>query len=294
MTQPNAINVMKIDENQLLDRLGKADWVIALPENLPSLTITTEWRRALQAYAGKEFVRWVIKGTDHVLTYDYDPSWDHSGSLQSIETDPRLLLARHEMLSDWAKDEYTGQSKATYTSGYGRLWTTYDGDIGDYIEREITAYLSAHCMNIWKIEDEYDLFMDKRWDFSDIPSIVLTLVTALLEDTLQLSTAYAWKWFEADISAENAAKRQQAEAYQHMYKQVRQFWERHFPDLIGLRIDMPLFREMGLEQRITKVLSDADPAIVRMMTEIKAVRFPGSYSNTVSERIQAIVKRATM
>lgn len=60
---------------------------------------------------------------------------------------------------------------------------------------------------------------------------------------------------------------------------------------MDIRIEMPLFPEMGLEERITEVLAGADPAIVRIMAE---VYIPGMYSNSVRERIQEIVKRANM
>jgi hypothetical protein len=76
---------------------------------------------------------------------------------------------------------------------------------------------------------------------------------------------------------------------QQMMKQVKQFWELHFPDLMSIRIEMPLFREMGLEKRIAEVLADADPEIVRMMADVS---IPGQYSNTVRERIQEIARRA--
>lgn len=97
------VDVLNTPEDQLLEQLGKADWVITLPEGLPNLTITTQWRHALQAYAVKHFVRWVMEGIDRVLTHDYDPPWDCSGNLREIATDFLILLARHVSLSDWAK-----------------------------------------------------------------------------------------------------------------------------------------------------------------------------------------------
>lgn len=292
MTQSDAVDVTRTREDQLLERLGKADWLIALPEELPDLIITTQWRHDLQAHAGRQFVRWVMDGIDRVLTHDYDPAWDHSGSLREIKTDPRMLLIRHELLSDWANNEFTGYSEATYDSGYGLHWTTYEADIRDHIERQVNSYFTAHCLNIWRLEDESEVFVDERWDMSDIPIITLTLSFALLEDILQLSTKDAWQWFEADIRVENEARRKKAEQHQYMLEQTQQFWEGHFPDLIGLRIEMPLFREIGLEKRISEVLADADPDMVRMLAE--RAYFPGNYSNTVNAWIQDIVRRANL
>jgi len=87
MTQSNAVDVTRIREDQRLEQLGKADWLIALPEELPDLVITAQWRHDLQAVAAKQFVRWVMDGINRVFTHDYDPPWDHSGSLRQIRTD---------------------------------------------------------------------------------------------------------------------------------------------------------------------------------------------------------------
>lgn len=289
MTQPNAIDVTKIRENQLLEHLGKTDWVIVLPEGLPHLIVMEEWRFGLQAYAGKLFARWVMDGVDRVFTHDYDPPWDHSGSLRSVITDSLTLLTRHASLSDWAENEYTGYSEATFESGIGLSWITYYEEIRDYVERQMTDFVSAHCMDFWKIEDESNLFEDKRWDFSEIPIIVSILAFASLKDTLKLLTTDAWKWFETDIHTENAARRKEAERRHYMQEQVKRFWGLHFPDLMSIRIEMPLFRKMGLEKRITDVLADADPDIVQAIVEIYV---PGNYSNTVRECIQYIARRA--
>jgi hypothetical protein len=240
MMKTRTVNITKIHEDRLLEHLDKADWVITLPEGLPNLTFTTQWRRTLQEYSGKQFVRWVMEGIDRVFTNDYDPPWDHSGTLRNVKTDSMMLLVRHDLLSSWAKNEFTGQSEATYESGYGLQWTTYEEDIRRHVERQVNTYVAAHCMNTWRLEDEVDVFADERWDMSDIPLIISLLSFALLENILQLSSADAWKQFEDDIRAENEARRKKAEQYQHMQKQVTQFWEVYFPDLMDIRIEMPL------------------------------------------------------
>ncbi|MCI0708990.1 MAG: hypothetical protein L0154_02400 [Chloroflexi bacterium] len=291
MTSQNAIDVLKLHENQLLKELGTADWLVAVPDETPPITITAQWRHTMQDYAGKQFVRWVMEGVDHVHTNDYDPPWDHSGSLRRISTDPLILLARHHSLSEWAENEYTGHSDATFMSGMGLRWITYDEDIRDYIERQLYELFNIHCANAWNLESVDDLFDDDRWVFGDTTYVVSSLSYAVLEENLQLSTAEAWQQFEDDIHAENEARRKKTEQHQLMQRQVRQFWELYFPDLMDIRIEMPLFREMGLEERIAEVLADADPAIVRMMAE---VYIPGMYSNSVRERIKDIVKRANM
>ena len=290
MDKPQAVDLLKTDEDEVLERLGRADWLIALPEDLPDLIITTQWRCDLQADCARRFVRWVMQGIDRVLTHDYDPPWDTSGSLRQIKTDPLMLLVRHKLLSDWAEHEYTGHSEATYMSGMGLMWLTYHQDIENDIQGEVTEYFVDYCVNHWNMERESESFAD-CWEDSDIPWIIPRLTSVLVKDVLQLSTADAWKQFEADIIAENEARRKKAEQYQYQQQQVHQFWELHFPDLMRMRIEMPLFREMDLEQRIAEVLADADPQIVRMMAE---VRLPGNYSLTVEEHIKEIVRRANL
>lgn len=292
MTQPDPVNILKLNEDELLARLGQGDWLIALPDNLPPLTVTVQWRRDLQALAGKRFVRWVMAGIDHVFTHDGDPPWDSSGRLRQIAADPLTLLTRHETLAEWADHEYTGHSRATYVSGCGLGWNTYKDEMEEDLESEAYQLLGSHCMAFWDFEEMSELFMDSRWDHSDLPLIVLHLFQALGIETLQLSTAEAWQRFQADVLAENEEKRLQSERHWRMMDVVRQFWEYHFPDLIDMRIEMPQFQELGLEARIREVLADADPDIVRMMVELPANHLPGLYSNSVTEYIKALIHQA--
>lgn len=138
-------------------------------------------------------------------------------------------------------------------------------------------------------EVKYEAWEDDRWENGDFCSIGSFLTCAVLKMVLQLPTAEAWDQFRDHILAEKVAQHERHEQHRAMWQQVDQFWQLHFPDLMKMNIELPLFHKMELEVRIAHVLADADPVIVQMM---HAVGVPGLYSNNVRERIMAIVRRA--
>ncbi len=285
--QSDSIDITQIDEDDLLKQLGQGDWVIALPPNISDLTITVQGRQAWHEIAGKLFVYWVIQGIERRISHGFDPPWDSSGSIRQSKADPLMLLARYQTLRDWAENEYTGNSIATYISGMGLDWETFEKAVSNDIEERTYRILEAHCKPFLAPSDDDEVWENPEWDEIDI--IMIFLNAALRDDALQMTTAEAWQRYEAPVRSEIEASRQQAEHHRQMQAWVRQFWEQHFPDIVGNRIEVPQFREMNLEHRITEVLADTDPQIVRLIAELGA---PGNYSNRVRVMIKDLACRA--
>ena len=281
-------DIRKLKVEKLLEGLGVGDWIIPITDEIPDLEMTVQHREAYWEIAGKLFVRWVIKGIDRIHTHDDDPPWDHSGSIRNKQADPMILLTRHTSLKDWAETEYTGNSTASYESGYGLYWDTFDKEITSLIEEKLYDLAREHSRPYLNVDDDQEVWEDP--DFEEVEYVIMLLGFALNKEALQTSTSEAWRRYEGLVRVEIEVERRKAEEWAERSQRVSEFWRQHFPDLLDMRrIDAPLFEAMNLEHRIAEVLADADPEIVRLITEH---RLPGSYSNSVTEHIKNIARRA--
>jgi hypothetical protein len=108
-----------------------------------------------------------------------------------------------------------------------------------------------------------------------------------------MTTLDAWKNYRAAVNEQIEAERREAEAAeaQAMVKRnlVRQFWEQHFDDLTGIRIEKPAFDAMKLEDRLEDILADTDPDVVEAIAERG---LPGLFSNSVADIIKMVAKNA--
>jgi hypothetical protein len=48
-----AVDITKLDEDELLPTLGDGEWVIAMPQGYPVLRVSLHWRDALITWAGR-------------------------------------------------------------------------------------------------------------------------------------------------------------------------------------------------------------------------------------------------
>lgn len=281
------IDISQMDGEQALAVLGMGTWEIALPDGYPELVVEPEWREGIIAWTCCAYVRWVKDGKSRAITFDYDPPWDHSGEVLSRDTDPLILRGRYATLGAWLADEYTGQWRATFESGYGKYWDTFGNYLEEYLQERITALLKDQCPDQFA---EADMSIDP-WDD-------LCMVSTLLEWMLKLSvepvsTADAWERFEIlTLRQMETERRRQTEAAarrERQGEQARHFWMTHFTDLTTERIDRPRYRNLRLEERLRDLLADTDPAVVEAIAEFG---LPGQFSNRVHEAIQALARAA--
>ncbi len=273
----DSIDITRLPEEKLLDHLGTGNWHIALPNDRADIIFTRQMREALYEIAGIRFAWWVISGVRYTLDHGHDPPWDSSGYVYSKQADPMLLLTQYETLQDWANDEYTGNSHATFVSGMGRYWETFADEIADEIEQELYKKFVAY----------YEVELDDIVE--DIILTVIFLQFAIQTEALQMTSSEAWKRYEGTVRGEIEAQRKAAEIFTKKCQIVDQFWWQYFPQLMERRIEMPEFRLLNLEQEIVAVLADTDPEIVRMIVEIGA---PFQHSNRVCEIIVEVARRA--
>jgi len=288
MAAGRGIDITGLDTEEALRLLGQGDWLIVLTAGLPDVTISQTWRQSLQTFAAKQFVEWVIAGIDRKLSHDNDPPWDCSGQVKRMNADSLLLLARYTMLVDWAKNELTGHSRATFVSGMGLWWETYHDDIESVVETQMYDLLEAHCRNHFDLEDDAAVWEHKLWDH--VEYVMIYLESVLVDDAMQMTTSDAWQIYESEVRAELEARHRQAEKHAEEQKQARIFWRTHFPDLVDVRIELPQFREMNLEDRISECFADADPHLMRLITA--GTFLPGNYSNGVREWIRQIAQKS--
>lgn len=289
------IDITKVKFERMLELLGEGDWEITIPLQLPDLIVTRQWRQTIRERVIDWFIRWVINAIDHQITYDYDPPWDHSGTVRSIPTDPMILLTRHELLAHWLEEEHTGQSKATYLSGYGLHWLTFNDELSELVQEMVHELVSGYWRRVHNHPDDYELHFDPVWDELDLEIICLEHALAEYISQSQLTTKQAWDenaaMVRAKIERERIEYQARVEQHHQMQEQIKEVWQAFFPDLMNMTIEMPQFREMKLEERIADVLTDIDPQIVEAMA---SGRFSPPFICSISVRgtIQRIAKDA--
>lgn len=284
------IDIAKLAENQLLAALGDGDWHLTLPTGDPDVIVTTQWRQQLVVMTCDWFVRWVIKGIDIEITHDYDPPWDESGMAQQQPADPMLLLIRHDSLDSWMTAEYTGQSTASFMSGMGLFWDTYEKQLQEEIDSRVYQLFRAYWLALRDYPDDFDVSEDPDWD--ELFLVELGLEHALRLSVGRITTAAAWKQYEGVVRAQIEEERRQAEIRQAQYELkndlVRQFWRLHFADLAGDKIEYPQFVDLKLAERLADILADTDPEVVEAVADLG---LPGSFSNRVKEDIKQIARK---
>ncbi|MBZ0307186.1 MAG: hypothetical protein K8I82_14035 [Anaerolineae bacterium] len=277
-----ATDITRLDEDELLPKLGDGEWVIAMPEGYADFHVSAQWRDAIMVWVGVRYVRWVLNGEYYRIDHESDPHWDHSGEARRQIVDPQFLRTRYDTLVEWLDNEYTGQWIPTYTSGFGKDWETY----GDVVEEHIRECLVELC-RIGFTDDSDDVF----WD--DTALVMTQVEQALLMTIRYIPTEEVWKRFETlvhqQITEEKRAAAKRSTYIARMRDFVQEFWQTYFSDIQRTRIERPQFVEMRLEERLRESLLDADPDVVAAIVE---VGLPGIFSNSVAAHIKIIARDA--
>jgi len=118
----------------------------------------------------------ILNNKKYVLDNSLDPIWDHSGRL--VSTHESFDLNDYENFGDFLENEYTGDSIASFTSGCGLYYTTYDEPL-DYLTLEWLDTLIKPIINDliknrnkylvqWVTEEKNDIIAS----LEDIDSII--------------------------------------------------------------------------------------------------------------------------
>jgi hypothetical protein len=284
-----SVDLLRIPEEDWLKALGEGDWLLTLPKDHPDLAVSAAWRRTLADDAACKFVRWVMAGVSVEIVRDDDPPWDCSGSARRYQADPLMLLSRHQTLEEWLTSEYTGNSRASYVSGMGLFWQTYEDDLNETIAEQVSELISDQLKPALQPLD------DDGWDevVEDVFEVEYTLQNVLRLIIGQGTTVDAWRNFEDVVIEQLATERKRQDEEQArllmMHEQVQVFWRQYCADLEGMRIERPDFKRLNLAERLADVLADSDPQIVEAIAKLG---LPGKFSNSVHELIRQIASRA--
>lgn len=91
----------------------------------------------------KSVAYWVLTGCKYEIDYTENLPYDHSGEINRV--DEQLDKNMYETLGDFL-EEYTGNKYATYCSGCGWGYDTYEKEI-EYIVRELIYPIVEECFN---------------------------------------------------------------------------------------------------------------------------------------------------
>ncbi|MEL6525820.1 MAG: hypothetical protein AAFQ07_08935 [Chloroflexota bacterium] len=286
-----ALDIMSISAEKALKQLGHGDWeVTGSCLDMVTITIEAEWRENVVEKIADMFVRWVLRGQEVEITHRNDPYWDRSGELRYHDVDPLILLTKYETLGDWMQNARTGHSRATYTSGCGLHWDFYESEVDDIISTEVYHLLEAQFAVLYasELDTEDEFWEHPKWaeweDFCvDIEPILVIEISAITTESI---------WEEHHhrvldlIDEENRIREEQRKITKRQWQLASDFWHQHFEDATAYqKIEKPQFHELKIETRLTELLLDTDPEIVKAIARLGV---PGWFSGSVEGRIKGI------
>jgi hypothetical protein len=283
------VDISNVPAEELLEVLGDGDWILTLPEDYPDIVITADMRQKLYEEVACTFVEWVMRGIEVVIEHHLDPEWDRSGSASRYNRDPLMLLIKYETIEEWLTEAYTGNSRATYISGYGLAWDTYEKAFEEGIEEMWYELVDSIAGTLHDDEDDKYEFLERISD--DTFDVEISAKQALRFLIGQGTTQAAWKQYQGIVAAELHQEQVEAEErrirHSAMRERVQRFYDQHFADLPRDKIEMPQLREFNVENRLKEALLDADPELVTALAE---VGLPVYCSNGVSNRISNLLR----
>jgi hypothetical protein len=283
------VDISNIPDEKLLEVLGDGDWVLSLPDEYPDVVITAAMRQKLYDEVARTFVEWAMRGIEVEIDHSFDPEWDRSGVALRRERDPLMLLIKYETIEEWLTKANTGNSQASYMSGHGLYWDTYDDEFEQRIQHFWDERIDDMARSLSKDEDDYHEILEYTID--SILDVEINAVEALRHYIRKGTTQEVWKKYQGEVATK--LYQQQAEADERrirhsiMRERVQSFYDLHFADLPRDKMEMPQFRESNVENRLREVLLDADPELITALAE---VGLPIVVSNKVSDKITNLLR----
>ncbi|MCG7337036.1 hypothetical protein MHZ95_17385 [Sporosarcina sp. ACRSM] len=102
----------------------------------------------------------LLTGQKRYLSHELDPPWDHSGHLFTKLGDARFTIEQYGKVGDFF-EEYTGNSIASFVSGCGLFYETYEEKYEGWMEEQ---FRDAHN-TVLQSKDDEDLSMLTRAAF---------------------------------------------------------------------------------------------------------------------------------
>jgi len=123
----------------------------------------------LKEIIGKEFYKTFTdeEVKKYEITFDYDLTYDHSGELNEIG---RFSIDDYKFLNDFL-EEYTRNWTASFQSGCGKHWDTYEDEFYRMIQDFTYNIMKEVVQEILPDVETQDILMDYYDDFYE-PEIV--------------------------------------------------------------------------------------------------------------------------
>ena len=137
------------ETSDILEEIGATENELTI--NLP------DWEEVIKAIVEDVcvlYLDWESKGVSREITHCFDPPWDHSGTLQVCPQ------RKFRTLGEWMDKEYTGNSTATYISGMGLSWDTFEEEVIELINEGLFRALHDANSDIFQKEDVINLQND--------------------------------------------------------------------------------------------------------------------------------------
>ncbi len=257
---------------------GEGIWRVRSSGDWPDLVLEPEDRQHIFNAAAKQFAEWVFEGTVDAIHHRNDPPWDHSGELVKITSTPTERLALYDTLEAWMEEAHTGNSSASFESGYGLSYETFHAKIDRLVMNELTALWTRGLS-----EAQRELMFDQDpWEDTVDVQIALGLLVG------QMSVPEAWTRGQAAARAALAIEEAETEIEHTRVERCRmlakEFWNKYFRNFSERFIDKPTAHDIGFFDHLRRALADAKPETVYAIIQ---VGLPGDFSNRVSQMIQA-------
>ena len=244
----------------------------------------TEVRR-LARWSMELFTEWLLDGRTFEVDHGFDPPWDHSGMLKCrrlTEDERKEILSW--TLGEWMRNQYSGNSTASYEPGCGLFHDDYQNVIEDHVQESISDVLRSQVSE----EEWWDLIEND--DFNDFE---VNLQSHIIDAIRSLPTRDAYQWCEKEVLRRRIQREVENRHRQNYLDECRRrafaFQERYLPWLPTGYIDKPLWRSDRIEEQLREALKMVD---AKTLEALKAVGLKGRFSNSVASEIEKILAEA--
>jgi hypothetical protein len=108
------------------------------------------------------YCEWINDDVFYEHVSDGNP-YDYSGDLKKIEADKLYKLKKFESINEWLEECHTGDKEATYCSGFGFRYLTFEYKIFELLSSAVHEYLVKEM----GADDEKDFWFEEYEDVED-------------------------------------------------------------------------------------------------------------------------------
>jgi hypothetical protein len=251
-----------------------------------SLSFPTTEAQSLARWSMELFTEWLLDGKTFDVDHSFDPPGDHSGILSCrklTEEERREIMSK--TLLEWMRNQYSGNSTASYVSGCGLFHDDYQKVIEDYVLERITDVLKSQVSD----EEWWELIENDDFVFfeADIQSHIMEAIQSI-------PTKEAYRWRQKEVLRRRVQREIENQNRQNYLDKCASyavaFQRRHLPWFPTSFIDKPLWRNSGLETQLREALKKADSKTLEALRE---VGLNGQFSNSVASEIRRLMEEAS-